>query len=256
MDASPAPESGRLRDLPVPELLWRLHRGARTGCLRLHKGAIEKCLWFAEGRPVFARSNEAGDRLTERLLARGLLGRAQYEQAQELIARSPGRRVGELLLEAGLIRERELREALGEQIARMVDSMFSWTEGSWTFEPEATSAEKVELDRSLAALIMDAARHRLSARSLGDAVGSREGCPALEDEDLRAAGRAALVALLRLEPSEARLLERLDGERSLAELVDSFDVDEHELLALLFTLKLIGRLTMAAPQAGPSLGFR
>lgn len=255
MDSRPAQESGRLRDLPVPELLWRLHRGGRSGCLRLHKGALEKCMWFVEGRPVFARSNEAGDRLTERLLARGLLSRAQYDQAQELIGHTTGKRIGELLLEAGLIRQPELQEALTEQILRMVDSMFSWTEGTWTFEADATSPDPVTIECSTAALIMGAARHRIPTRRLSDALGDRERCPLLDDDDLHAAGRAALAELLRLEPSEVALLSRLDGERSLAGLVDSFDVDEHELLALLYTLKLVGRLTMIAP-ASQSLGFR
>lgn len=255
MDSRPAQESGRLRDLPVPELLWRLHRGGRTGCLRLHRGALEKALWFVEGQPVFARSNEAGDRLTERLLARGVISRAQYDQAQELIGRSPGKRIGEVLLEAELIDAAELREALTEQFLRVIDSMFSWTEGTWTFEADAPSPDPGTLQFSTAALIMGAARHRIPTRRLYDALGDRHRCPSLDDDDLHAVGRAALAELLRLEPSEAALLARLDGERPLTGFLDSFDVDEHELVALLYTLKLIGRLTMVDP-APRSFGFR
>jgi hypothetical protein len=243
-DTSRPGESGRLRDQPVPELLWRLHVAGRTGCLRLHKGAIEKCLWLSDGRPVFARSNEAGDRLTDRLLARGLLSRAQYDQAQELLTKSTGKRVGQLLLEAGLIRERELHESLSEQILRMVESMVSWTDGTWTFESESAVAEPVTLDRPAEAIIMGAARHRLSPRRLWDAIGDRDLCPTLDPEDRSPDGRAGLAALLCLDPSEAGWLTRLDGARTLGELLDGFDVDEHELLALVYTLRLIGRLRM------------
>jgi hypothetical protein len=250
-ETSRSAESGRLRELPVPELLWRLHTAGRTGCLRLHKGAIEKCLWLTDGRPVFARSNEAGDRLTDRLLARGLLSRAQYDQAQELLMKQTGKRVGQLLLEAGLIRERELHEALSEQILRMVESMVSWTDGSWTFEAEAGSVEPVKLDRPAEAIIMGAARDRIPPRRLWEAIGDRDLCPTLDPDDRTPDGRDRLAELLCLDPSEAGWLARLDGSRTLGELLDGFDVDEHELLALVYTLRLIGRLQMerSEPQA-------
>lgn len=258
--AEPAPprpsgaESGRLRDFPVPELLWQLHRDGRSGCLRLRKGALEKCLWLVDGIPVFARSNEAGDRLTDRLLARGLLSRAQYDQAQDLLARTTGKRIGEVLLENGLIRERELNEALSEQILRMVESMFSWSDGSWTFEP-GPSTDRITLDRTTAAIVMNAARHRIPLRRLWDAIGDQHQLPLL-DAELRAPdGRAELTATLMLEPSETAWLARLDGERSLADLLDDFDVDEHELLALLYTLKLLGHLQLELGGV-PALAFQ
>jgi hypothetical protein len=248
-------ESGRLRDFPLPELLWQFHSEARSGCLRLRKGALEKTLWLAGGVPVFARSNEAGDRLTDRLLARGLLTRAQYDQAQDLLARSTGKRIGEVLLENGLIHERELNEALGEQILRMIESMFSWNEGSWQFESGTSAADRITLDRSTAAIIMSAARHRIPLRRLWDAIGDHHQLPRLAYEHRTDDGRAELTATLMLEPSESAWLGRLDGSRTLAELLDDFDVDEHELLALLFTLRLLGHLQLELGGV-PALAFQ
>ena len=96
-------QTGELRDVQVPELLWRLHEGRRTGCLRVQRGDVVKQLWLMQGQPVFARSNQSSDRLTDRLLARGLLSRAQYDAAQHLIAAKDGKRIGELL---GALNER------------------------------------------------------------------------------------------------------------------------------------------------------
>lgn len=250
----PSGESGRLRDTPVPELLWRFHSERRTGCLRLRKGALEKCLWLVDGEPVFARSNESGDRLTDRLLARGLLSRAQYDQAQDLLVRSSGKRIGEVLLENGLIRERELHESLSEQILRVVESMFSWSDGSWSFEPGPTN-DRVTLDRSTAAIVMSAARHRIPLRRMWDAIGDHHQLPLLDDDRRASEGRAELTATLMLEPSESAWLSRLDGSRSLAELLDDFDVDEHELLALLYTLRLLGVLRLEHGGA-PAMAFQ
>lgn len=238
--------TGELRDLQVPALLWQLHESGRTGCLRVQHGDVVKQLWLTQGQPVFARSNQSSDRLTDRLLARGLLSRAQYDAAQNLIASRHGKRIGELLIDAGLIRTRELNESLGEHLLRMLDSMFLWTDGSWQFEADVVCAEPVTLNTPTAAIIMGGARHRISLKRLWEAVGARHLRPLLAEADRLGAGRDALLEELRLEPSEVNWLAQLDGSRALAAMLDDFDADEHELLSLVYTLKLMGRLELRA----------
>lgn len=237
--------AGDLRDVQIPELLWQLHEAGRTGCLRVQRGDVVKLLWLIHGQPVFARSNQSSDRLTDRLLARGLLSRAQYDAAQHLIATREGKRIGQLLLvEAGLIRSRELNESLGEHLLRMLDAMFLWTDGSYRFEADVICTEPVTLDKPTAAIIMDGARHRIPLKRLWETVGLRDRRPQLADTDRSGPGREALVNELRLEPSEANWIAQLDGSRTLGAMLRDFDADEHELLSLVYTLKLMGRLEL------------
>ena len=237
-------QTGELRDVQVPELLWRLHEGRRTGCLRVQRGDVVKQLWLTQGQPVFARSNQSSDRLTDRLLARGLLSRAQYDAAQHLIAAKDGKRIGELLLDAGLIRQRELDGSLGEHLLRMLDAMFLWIDGSWQFEADVVCTEPVTLDKPTAAIIMGGARHRIPLKRLWEAIGPRDQRPSLAEADRSEAGRAALTAELLLEPSEANWLAQLDGSRTLGVMLRDFDADELELLSLVYTLKMMGRLEL------------
>ena len=236
--------AGELRDVQIPELLWQLHEAGRTGCLRVQRGDVVKQLWLIHGQPVFARSNQSSDRLTDRLLARGLLSRAQYDAAQNLIATREGKRIGQLLIEAGLIRSRELSESLGEHLLRMLDAMFLWIDGSYRFEADVVCTEPVTLDTPTAAIIMGGARHRIPLKRLWETVGLRDQRPQLADTDRSDPGRAALVAELQLEPSEANWLAQLDGSRTLGAMLRDFDADEHELLSLVYTLKLMGRLKL------------
>lgn len=244
-------QTGLLRDIQIPELLWQLHEAGRTGCLRVEHGDVVKQLWLTRGQPVFARSNQVADRLTDRLLARGLLSRAQYDAAQALIANRGGKRIGEVLLEAGLIQARELHESLSEHLLRMLDSMFLWNEGTWEFDPAAVCAEPIVLDVPTAAIIMGGARHRIPLRRLWEAVGDRKQCPRLYDAGRGDAARTALVAELQLEPSEAAWLVQLDGSRSIDAMLDDFDADEHELLSLIYTLQMTRRLELVAPEPRP-----
>lgn len=250
-DPSGHGESGRLRDVQIPELLWQLHEAGRTGCLKVQQGDVTKQLWLTAGQPVFARSNQSTDRLTDRLLARGLLSRAQYDAAQTLIAGTSGKRIGELMIDAGLIRARELHEALSEHLLRMLDSMFLWQDGRWQFESDAVCLEPVTLDVPTAAIIMGGARHRIPLRRLWESVGGRDQRPQLRAEDRGEPGRAALTAELQLEPSEAAWLPQLDGTRDLAAMLDDFDADEHELLSLIYTLKMIRRVELVPPEPVP-----
>ncbi len=243
--------SGLLRDVQMPELLWRLHEAGLTGCLKVQQGDVTKQLWLTAGDPVFARSNQSTDRLTDRLLARGLITRAQFATAQTLISGAKGKRIGELMIDAGLIRAAELDESLAEHLLRMLDSMFLWHDGRWEFEADVVCAEPVTLKVPTAAIIMGGARHRIPMRRLWESVGARDLRPLLSAHDRSEAGRAALVTELQLEPSESGWLAQLDGARDLEAMLDDFDADEHELLSLVYTLKMIRRLELVPPEPQP-----
>jgi len=254
MDSHDTPHSasaGLLRDVQIPELLWQLHEARRTGCLKVQHGEVVKQLWLTDGDPVFARSNQSSDRLTDRLLARGLITRAQFAAAQDLIAGNSGKRIGELMIDAGLIRPRELEESLCEHLLRMLDSMFLWEEGRWEFQADIVCAEPVTLHVPTAAIIMGGARHRIPLRRLWEAVGDTHQKPLLTGADRSEAGRLALTTELQLEPSESVWLSQFDGTRHLHAMLDDFDADEHELLSLIYTLKMIRRLDLVTPEPLP-----
>lgn len=240
----PAPMStgGQLRDTRMPALLWYLHESQVTGCLTVARGSVEKQVWFTDGEPIFARSNKSEDRLTDRLLERGLLSRAQYEAAQELIANKGSRRSGEVLVEAGLIRQGALDEALQEHLLHMFDAMFIWDDAAWSFEAGSSCDEKVTLGTHTLGIIMGAARNRIHLGELWSSIGERSQRPTLVNPALA----PVLTRDLALLPTEAAWLARFDGQESLAQLLGDFDTDERELISLVFTLKLIGALTGGA----------
>lgn len=239
-DDAPGPVMrGRLRLTRMPALLLELHDSAATGSLRVRRGDVEKWVWFRDGQPVFARSNSSDDRLTDRLLQRGLLSRAQYEAAQELIANKGARRSGEVLVGAGLIRQGALDEALREHLLHMFDAMFLWEDGEWEFDPRGRCEETVVLDTPAAALVMAAARNRIHMNELWAAVGSAAGRPMVT-----AISPGDLVHSLLLTPTEALWIGRLDGSQTLGELLADFDTDERELLSTVYSLKLVGALKM------------
>ncbi|MCB9756060.1 MAG: DUF4388 domain-containing protein [Myxococcales bacterium] len=237
--------SGALRDASVPELLWRLHSARATGVLELRDGDAVKSLWMTYGQPVFARSSLPGDRLTERLRLRGLLSPEEFAAVQVAIEGDRGeRRIGQLLLEARLIPKRVLDESLHEQLLWILDSMLLWSHGQWAFFADVSCDEPVTLNVTMPAILMKGARDRLPLSWLRRARGREGVTPRLL---LRGETERELVDLgeaLRLDPSERLCLRRLDGSQSLRAMLNDFETDERELLSLVYTLQLIGKLQL------------
>lgn len=234
--------SGSIADTPVYEELWRLHRERFSGRLDVRRRRAIKNIWFADGEPVFAQSNVTGDRLVDRLLRRGVLTRAQYETARRLAAKAP-RRAGQLLVEAGFLKPRELHAMLREQLARMIESTFAWTDGEYALAPGDAIDESVLLDYPVELLVVQGLRDALEVPLLSAKLGPRTRCPRRVDGQ-----RAQDVGdRLRLSDELVDVVEELDGSRSIAQCIAVPGRDEQEVLALLLGLSIVGAIELLEP---------
>jgi CheY-like chemotaxis protein len=243
-------EAGQLGgDIDVPGLLWQLHQQRFTGRLRLHRQRIEKQLWMHEGELVFARSNATSDRLIDGLLRRGVLTRPQYETARRLAAKEP-RRAGQLLVDAGFLKPRELEMLLRDHLARVIDSTFAWSEGSFSTEPGERTDEPIQLDLAMPVLLLDGLRHRFEPGELEQALLHAAGRGPLVPRLRESLGRdqaervAVAAEQLRLLPEEESMLARFDGRHGVAALLAE-GADDLALFALLRVLELAGMVDLA-----------
>lgn len=234
--------AGSIGESPVYEQLWRLHRERFSGRLDVRRRRAVKSIWFADGEPVFAQSNVTGDRLVDRLLRRGVLTRAQYETARRLAAKAP-RRAGQLLVEAGFLKPRELHAMLREQLARMIESTFSWTDGEYGIAPGDAVSESVLLDYPVELLVVQGLRDALEVPLLSAKLGPRTRCPRL----LGGQRAQELGDRLRLSDELVDVLEELDGSRSIAECIAVPGRDEQEVLALMLGLSIVGAVELLEP---------
>lgn len=229
---------GSLEAVEVPRLLWRLHRALFSGRLTLLRGRIEKSVWWADGEPVFARSNVGFDRLSDGMLRRGLLTRSQYETARSLAAKEP-RRAGQILVEAGFVKPGELHRVLRLHLQRIIDSTLPWTSGSWQLVEGEACDEPVLLDEPTARVVADGVRNRFEPAQLSARLGGNDAVPRLVGPAASEAGRRDLAEAMNLTASEESWLRGLTGARTLAELRPEAGADELELLALVYALHVM-----------------
>lgn len=237
----PVDDRGSLDRMEVPRLLWVLHRAGYSGALWLRRGRLDKRIWWSEGRLSFAYGNTGHDRLADGLLRRGLLTRDQYAEAREIIESDP-RHATSTLVDAGLLKARETPSAVRHHLARIIDSTFPWTEGTWELLPDEHSDEHVLRDVPVALVVAEGIRHRMEARTLSAWLGGLDQAPRFRAE---ATEVPRMVEQLLITPAEEAWLARFDGRHSLRELLEAPGVDELELLGLAYILYVVELLELS-----------
>jgi hypothetical protein len=125
--------SGNLEDVSVAEVLQFVHIGRRTGTLVLRGGEGRGEVGFHRGRIINAWS-PSSKKLGDLLLVKGLLERAQLDEALRLQAtRQPRRSLGQILIDSGLIKAPDLRKVVSEQIEGTVYELVTWRQGKFNF---------------------------------------------------------------------------------------------------------------------------
>ncbi len=215
------PDTGEIvRGISDAALLFaKMFSTGVTGRVAFRKDtpAIEKVVYFDQGRPVFGSSNEPGDRMGELLVREGKITAAQYERCQTHVAAS-GRRMGEILVDFGYLKRRELLPAVRRHVEDIVYSLFGWDRGHYHVhrDPEPC-AERIRLSRHSASLILEGVRRKLDRSALEKLVGSAATVIELADrERARRACSTSAICPARSARPWARSMARPTSRRSLA----------------------------------------
>jgi len=224
---------GRLKALSIADILLFLRGLNRTGRLAARREGDEVVLDLRGPYVVRAASTRSSDRLEEVLVA---TGRITAEQAADLTARTaehPEAGIGRALIASGLLAPRELVAARRDQARRIVLALFDWSEGEYRFDDGRTpSGWTTPVDLPILELVADGIR-RVADPAL---FALRLPSP---DWVFEASGEAGAVPL---EPHEARILELLDGRRTIAEVEARNEFTAAETRRVLFLLLTIGRI--------------
>ncbi|MFC2171877.1 DUF4388 domain-containing protein [Acidobacteriota bacterium] len=146
---------GSLRDTPLSDILRTIQIKGKTGVLVFSRGDDEKSLYFAEGKLVFASSNDTDERLGERLLRSGTISIGQYEESVKLLQETD-KKQGAILCELGYITSEELFNGIQEQLGELIVELFSWKWGDYRFEGQSTSpVGAVEFPLNLNQIILE-----------------------------------------------------------------------------------------------------
>jgi hypothetical protein len=223
----------------APMLLARMFAQGTTGRLVFHHEQIEKVVYFDQGRPVFASSNQPGDRMGELLVREGKITPSQYERCQQA-AQNSGRRMGEIFVDFGYLKRRELLPAVRRHVEDLLYSLFGWERGAYRVHADPVpSAERIRLSRHPTALILEGIRRKLDRSTLERLVGSPSTVIEVPDRD-RLGG---IVNVSDLVSEERAALAAFDGQADLSQVARVAGIDVVDLLPLAWGLCVLGLAT-------------
>jgi tetratricopeptide (TPR) repeat protein len=226
--------------------LVQLAKSAETGVLEVESDELRTRIFLRGGAAVSAEGGSLRETLGRMLLRHGALNETEYtrviERMTERVMANEHQRMGEVLVELGLLSGEEVHAALRDQVLEKVTACFQWPHPQWSFSELDELPEGLEpfslppVESMVLRGLYEHARPEALTAFLAPHASAR---PRL----VRSA--AAEQERLRLDPTQLRLLERIDGSRSIAAL----GREKPEAKALLAILLLIEALDLDSATA-------
>lgn len=227
---------GSLREASLPDVLQLLAMGQKTGCLSVADRSNLGSIFFDHGRICHAAIVNRRDRLGEVLVKSGAISVEQLDAAMRAQARDRDRKLGELLVEQGAIARADLHQHVRTQIEEAVYFLFTWTEGTFNFEPDLRpDRQGFEIAINPETLLLEGAR-RIDEWSLIE-----KKIPSF-DIVFEADHRRLDSSGVRLTREQELLLPLIDGRLDVAGLAEESGLAEFEVGKAIYGLAMAGFL--------------
>ena len=248
--------SGDMEIIPIGAALQLLQIEAQSGVLVVSDGKTEVTIAMRSGLIDLVQARGAGSefRLGRYFVEHGLVSPADIDRIlrdntptappppPESTARSAPPReeqptssrklLGDLLVDSGRVTRDQLREALARQSSELVYEVLRWPRGRFDFrhEPVQALAESARLGLPVASVVMEGFRRVDEWRLVEAGLGS------FESVLQRDAVAVDAVGPERLAKPEQRLLDMVDGERTVREIIEQSHMSSFDACKVLFQL--------------------
>jgi hypothetical protein len=219
---------GNLRTMSLPDLLQWASVNHKTGILELERNKICKRIGFRDGRIIACSSEDPPALLGQFLLSRGKIDR---ETLRESLARQEvcGDNLGSILEEMGALSREEIESQVALKAEENIYGLFDWTDAVFRFlENAPLDPYTIEVNLSVEDVLMRGAQRHDELQRIRTVL--RNSGVVLRRTD-RAAPREIMGS-----PMARRILDSIDGERTIAEVLLHAHASEFLVIKLLFML--------------------
>jgi tetratricopeptide (TPR) repeat protein len=242
---------GSFSEVNLPDVLQLLAVGRKTGCLKVTDGQNFGSIYFRDGMICYTSLLNRPDRIGDRLLARGLINYSQLEEAlQAQRAEGGARRLGDILMERGLVTQADLEADISSQIEETVFYLLRWTEGEFFFEPDTLpQGESVLVSLDAMNLLLEEARRIDEWRNLEKKLpGGQMVLEPVAADQTQHHG-------LELTDQERQVLALVDGQRTMAEVMEMSHLGEFATSKVIYGLLLTGLIKRGSEKTKQTTGW-
>ena len=236
---------GSLREASLPDVLQLLAMGKKTGCLSISHRQQFGTIHFEKGRISHAAIVNRRDRLGDILVKNGLVSPTALEAVIAEQASQPQRRIGDLLVAAGHIEREQLHAYLKHQIEEAVYLLFTWSQGTFTFEPDVQPDQQdITVSISPESLLLEGARRVDEWSMIEKKIPSLDIVFSLDRDHL-------VESDVEVTPEQETVIPLIDGRRDVSAIIDESGLDDFQVGKALFGLATAGFLRRLGRSRGP-----
>lgn len=234
---------GTFKDFHIADIVQLIGLQRKTGTLTLEGEEDTLTVTFQDGAVTWAQSTRVpwDQRMAKVLVPRGLLTPVQLQEAL-IIQKESKKKLNAILAERGLLQKKEWDSVLAREVEEAVYRPFRWASGRYRFvsQPAVDLAEGKIGPLPAENLLMEGIRRvdewpmileKVPSTAMVFKVGSQLGKPNPKQ----------------VEPNEVKMLDLVDGERTVQELVDASGLGEFEAMRGLASLVGAGAITSIGP---------
>lgn len=230
---------GNLKDFALGDVFRLIATGGKTGTLYLDRGANQAKVCFRDGRIFFATSTLRHEPLGSRLVQARAISEAQLQNALEVQESEKGtkggRRIGQILIDEGLLEDIVLERFIREQIVDTLFDLFRWDDGSMRFElDDSASEEDIGLSAPVDLIIEEASRRLEQWDRMGAHI------PSLDARFVMAVSPAEKSMEIYLKPREWMLLCHMHGGQGIRSLAEATGFTHFETARILYGMLSAG----------------
>jgi hypothetical protein len=235
---------GDLATMGLEDIFQWLAVGKKAGLLEL-KGVLHtKRISFCDGKVTSVWSSDPREYLGQYLLA---YNRITEEQLRQALAtqEDENQLLGRILINRQLITETEIRRIVQLKVEEAIFDCFLWETGTFEFHDGTAPAQKsMLLNLEVTGIVLEGARRVDEWKRIRKVI--------LGGDAVLAAISEAIAEMLPLAHEDADILARLDGIKSIDQLVIEMRAPEFRTHKLLFDLSEKGMVRVLHP--GGKLG--
>ena len=224
---------GTLDDFTLPDIFRLMSLSKKTGSLQVERSAGQGKVWFRDGEVYYAESSLSKEPLGQKLVRAKALTEGQLRKALDSHAGS-GKRLGEVLLESGMVDEDQIMMVVRQQIEDAAFDLLRWELGEFLWEPGEEATPEVTIYVTVENLIMEASRRLDELEVIQRKIPSPDTVLAM------AATPPEGAVEINITPEEWRILVLVNGTRTVREIGEMVGLDDFGAMRTLYGLVSAG----------------
>jgi len=249
------PLVGNLRDFALHDFLYLVDRGYKTGSLVLNRTSANEAahLFFDKGKLLSVVRPHRRELLGEMLIRLGKITPQQLAQALHTQQLNSDHPLGQILVEQGVIGQRELQACIQQQIEETVYDLFAWREGEFKFQAgQRPAPDDVQslVPLPVENLIMEGVRRVDELSRIKERIPNNDMIVRFVERPQEKAANINMTA------DEWRIFARINGRASINEIAERTGMTAFQVSHIVFGFLTAGLVELQKPANAPPSAVR